>query len=343
VKACVAHGANDLRVEERPVPEPGPGEVAVRMVLGGICGTDVHYYRYGAVGDFKIVEPLVLGHEVVGRIAALGDGVSGLAVSARVAVHPATPCGACDECLAGRRNLCTDARYLGSAARVPHVQGGFAEQVVVPASQLRELPPGLDLHRAVLAEPLGVALHAVSRAGPVAGQRALVTGAGPIGLLVVVALRYLGAAEVTASDILAAPLALARKLGADSTVLAGDATDQAWPRGVDVAIEASGAPSALLTCIELVRPAGTVVQVGSLPGGGVTLPGHRVVSREITLRGSFRFDTEFDQALSLLASGPDLSPLITHSFPLRQAVHAFQVAGDRNVSAKVLLELTEAR
>jgi L-idonate 5-dehydrogenase len=138
LRACVVHGAGDLRVEEVAPAEPGPGQVAVDIAFGGICGSDLHYYHDGRVGDFRVVEPMVLGHEVAGRVATAGDGI---AAGTPVAIHPATPCDACRECREGHRNVCANTRYLGSAARVPHVQGGFAQRIVVPAEQVRPLPP----------------------------------------------------------------------------------------------------------------------------------------------------------------------------------------------------------
>lgn len=341
MRACVIHGAKDLRIDDRPTPEPGRTEIAVSVSMGGICGSDLHYYNDGAVGAFKVVEPMVLGHELVGHVAALGAGVEGPVVGTPVAIHPATPCGNCQECRDGRRNVCPNVRYLGSAARVPHVQGGLAERIVVPAAQVRELPPGLDLDCAVLAEPLAVALHAVHRAEPVAGSQALVTGAGPIGLLVVAALRHAGAAEVVVSDMLAAPLALAASMGATSTVPAGRPDDAGWPEQVDVAIEASGSPGGLRTCLRRVRPGGTVVQLGLLPSGEVGLNGSGLVTREVTLRGSFRFDGEFDEALSLLAGGLDVGKIVSHTFPLALAAAAFDKASDRTSASKVLLNLVD--
>uniref|UniRef100_UPI000567EA6A alcohol dehydrogenase catalytic domain-containing protein n=1 Tax=Streptomyces sp. NRRL S-146 TaxID=1463884 RepID=UPI000567EA6A len=156
---CVIHGQGDLRVADLPVPRPGPGQALVAVRYGGVCGSDLHYWRHGGVGDFRLREPMVLGHEVVGTVVEYGADASGPAPGSAVAVHPATPCGVCPECAAGRRNICRDTRYLGSAARFPHVQGGFAARVVVPAEQVRALPDGLELRRAALAEPLSVALH----------------------------------------------------------------------------------------------------------------------------------------------------------------------------------------
>ncbi|MFJ5223328.1 L-idonate 5-dehydrogenase [Streptomyces sp. NPDC088400] len=339
MRACVVHGAKDLRVEAYDPGVPGPDEIAVSVSLGGICGSDLHYYHRGAVGDFQLREPMVLGHEVVGRVASLGPGADGPAVGTPVAIHPATPCDSCRECAEDHRNVCAHSRYLGSAARTPHVQGGFARRIVVPAAQVRALPAGLSPRRAVLAEPLSVALHAVRRAGDVAGKRVLVTGAGPIGLLVVAVLRHAGAAEIIVSDLLEQPLELATRVGATTTVRADRPDEQERAQDADIAIEASGAPAGLRTCVERVRRSGTLVLLGLLPPGEIGFLGNTVVTREITVRGSFRFDADFDEALSLLADGLDVEPVITHTFPLAEAASAFDLAGDRTLASKVLLDL----
>ncbi|MFG2942834.1 L-idonate 5-dehydrogenase [Streptomyces sp. NPDC048282] len=329
---CVIHGQDDLRVTELPAPEPGPGQVLVAVRYGGVCGSDLHYWRHGGVGDFRLREPMVPGHEVV------GTAVTGPLAGRPVAVHPATPCGRCPECADGRRNVCRDTRYLGSAARFPHVQGGFAARLAVPAEQVRPLPPGLPLHRAALAEPLSVALHAVRRAGAVAGRHVLVTGAGPIGCLVVAALRSSGAARVTVTDLIPEALRYATTAGADTVVRADDPASPGRPTEVDTAIEASGVAAGLDTCLRLVRRGGAVVQLGMLPPGHSPFPGNLVVSREIELRGAFRFDREFDEALTLLAREPKFDELISAVLPLPEAERAFALAADRSRSCKVLLD-----
>ncbi|MFJ8465898.1 L-idonate 5-dehydrogenase [Streptomyces swartbergensis] len=339
---CVIHGQGDLRVTELPVPEPGPGQALVAVRYGGVCGSDLHYWRHGGVGDFRLREPMVLGHEVVGTVVGYGAGASGPAPGAAVAVHPATPCGVCPECSDGRRNVCRDTRYLGSAARFPHVQGGFAAQVVVPCEQVRALPDGLELRRAALAEPLSVALHAVRRAGEVAGRHVLVTGAGPIGCLVVAAAKAAGAVRVTVTDLLPEALEYARIAGAGTLVRADDPDDSGWPEEVDVAIEASGVVAGLDTCLRRVRRGGVVVQVGMLPPGHSAFAGNLVASREIELRGAFRFDGEFDQALELLAGEAAFDGLISAVVPVGDAEGAFALAADRSRSCKVLLDFAVA-
>ncbi|WP_030179269.1 L-idonate 5-dehydrogenase [Streptomyces sp. NRRL S-813] len=341
MRAVVIHGQGDLRVEDLPVPVPGPGQALVAVRYGGVCGSDLHYWRHGGVGDFRLKEPMVLGHEVVGTVVSYGPGATGPRPGTAVAVHPASPCGACPECAGGRRNICRDTRYLGSAARFPHVQGAFAARVTVPAEQLRPLPAGLAPRRAALAEPLSVALHALRRAGEVAGRHVLVTGAGPIGCLVVAAAKAAGAARVTVTDLLPRALRYASAVGADTVVRADDPDDDGWPPEVDVAVEASGVAAGLDTCLRLVRRGGVVVQLGMLPSGRSPFAGNLVVSREIELRGAFRFDTEFDEALRLLAVEPAFDALLSAVVPVGDAESAFVLAADRDRSCKVLLDFRD--
>lgn len=337
--ACVIEGAGKLRVAELPTPQPAAGEVAVAIAYGGICGSDLHYYHDGAAGEFTIREPLVVGHEVVGRVAALGSGVGGLTVGQPVAVHPAEVCGTCPECTSGRPQLCPSSRYLGSAAHFPHVQGGFTERLVVRADRAVPLPSGMSLRRAALSEPFSVAYHAVQRAGDIAGATVLVTGAGPIGCLAVAAAKLAGAATVYASDLTDQALAQAERMGADVLLRADRPDDPGWPQQVDVAIEASGSGPGLNSCIRTVRRAGLIVQVGILPPGLTAILGNALVNKEIRLHGSWRFHTEFAEAIGLLATEIDPEPLISHEFDLADAQQAFETATDRTAACKVLLRI----
>lgn len=336
IRAVVAHGVGDLRVELREGPAPGPGEVAVRVRYGGICGSDLHYWRHGAVGDFRLREPLTLGHEVVGEVHSLGAGVAGPDIGTPVAVHPATPCGACPQCTRGRRNICPTSRYLGSAAHFPHVQGGFTDLLIVPAPQVIALPPGLALRRAALAEPAAVAWHAVSRAGTVRGKSVLVTGAGPIGCLVVAALRTAGAAEITVTDLHEQPLSIAAAVGATRTVLAGESTTSL---AVDVAIESSGSPAGLATALAGLGPAGRLVGLGLLAHGQAPVPVNTVITRELEYVGSFRFDSAIYHVLGAMANDSLLvDPVITAVRPVEDAAAAFALAAAPERSCKVLLD-----
>ncbi|MFC9427051.1 L-idonate 5-dehydrogenase [Streptomyces sp. NPDC056987] len=340
MRAVVVHGAGDLRIDERPDPVPGEGEVLLAMEWGGICGSDVAYWKHGASGTAALAHPLVLGHEVAGRIAATGAGVGGLRAGQPVTVHPAEPVGngPLPDRIAGRTNLHPRIRYFGSAAFDPHTDGGFSEYRVVRAGQIRPLPDGVDTEHGALAEPLAVALHAVHRAGDIRGKAVLVNGCGPIGALVVAAAKHRGAAAVIASDLSAASLAVARAMGADETRDLG--AGAVLPDDVEVAFEASGAPAALGPVLRATARGGTLVQVGNLPGAAVSAALGDLVTREINWVGSYRFVEEIDDALLAMRDGLDVSPVITHRFGLDRAGEALAVAADpASGSSKVMLRL----
>jgi L-idonate 5-dehydrogenase len=316
----------------------------VRFGAGGICGSDLHNCKSGRVGAFVLREPLILGHEIAGDVAAVGSSVTQVAIGDRVAVHPARTCGVCREWTSGRANLCSNVFFYGSAARFPHVQVAFSEYLLADQKQCIPIGAELSYVKAACAEPLAVALHAVKRAGNLFGTNVLITGAGPVGLLILMVARSAGAAEIGITDLLDQPLREARQLGAQ-TVMNIAQVDQAGPEAAqlqnhfDVAIEASGALSALLFCIGAVVPGGRIVQLGLLPpqcDDRLHLAG--LVSREIELVGSFRFLTEFASAVHLLSTGRiDPSPLLTAQIPLAEAERAFQLASDRKQALKVSL------
>lgn len=344
MRAVVVHGAGDLRVQDLPEPQPGPGEVLVGVEWGGICGSDLAYVARGISGTAVLRHPMVLGHEFAGTVLAVGDGVDPGLVGLAAAVHPPTLVGdgQLPERLAGRTNLYPVVRYFGSAALEPHTDGGFSALKVVRADQLVPLPEGVSTRAGALAEPLAVALHAVRRAadlvdGGVAGRDVLVNGAGPIGLLAVAVAKRLGAASVTAADISPTALAIATELGADATV---DVSARDLPGEYEIAIEASGAAAALGAVLRATARGGFLVQVGNLPAAEITAVLGDLVTREITWAGSFRFVDEMADAVRLLADGLVVDPVITHEFGIEEAAEAFAVAADRSSgSSKVLLRL----
>jgi L-idonate 5-dehydrogenase len=208
--ACTIHAKEDLRIETAATPAVGPGEVLVRLGAGGICGSDLHYYYEGRNGSFVIREPLIPGHEASGVVAAVGAGVTRVKEGDRIAVSPSHACGRCDYCRQGREQLCTSMKFLGSASLFPHVQGMFREYFVMGERQCYPVGGDVSLGELAFAEPLAVALHAINRGGDLLGKSVLITGAGTIGCLTVMAARLAGAAEVTVSDVLDRPLAKAR-------------------------------------------------------------------------------------------------------------------------------------
>lgn len=342
MKAVVVHGIADLRVDDLAEPdECPPGCVIVEIEYGGICGSDLHYVSHGNAGTSVLRHPMVLGHELSGRIAETADDVTNLRIGQPVTIHPGTSCRECRYCRRQLAHLCERMRYFGSAAYDPHTDGGFVRHKVVPANQIRTLPASIELRLAAVVEPLSVAMHAIRRAGQVAGKSVLVNGAGPIGALVVAIARHLGASRVYVADIAPAPLAIAKALGAHETidVSASDELPEA-----DIAFEASGSPVGLSNVVRWLPRRATLVQVGNLPVGEVPLNLSALVSKEISYLGSFRFDREINDAIGLLASGLNVSPLVTHTFGVEEAKEAFEVARDRAGGAgKVLLDFTSER
>lgn len=339
--AVVIHAAHDLRVEPHEAPDPGPGEVRIRIGRGGICGSDLHYYHAGGFGAVRVRQPMVLGHEAAGVVEAVGAGVTHVAPGDAVAVNPSLPCGTCAQCLGGRPIHCLEMRFLGSAMRMPHVQGAFRSAFTCEAPRAVKLPQGLSVERAAFAEPLSVCLHAASQAGALLGARVLVTGSGPIGVLCAAVARLAGAREVVVTDLVAAPLAIARAMGADRTHAMGEDPDALAPYAAnkgyfDAVFEASGSGAALVGALAVVRPGGVVVQVGV--GGDAAIPLSALVAREIRLVGTFRFHAEFGHAVEVLASGRlDPSPMLTEVVPVAEALRAFDLASDRRRAMKVQL------
>jgi L-idonate 5-dehydrogenase len=334
MRAIVINGKLDVVETELPTPEPGPGQVRLRIAFGGICGSDLHYYYEGANGEFVVREPLVPGHEVSGTVDL--DPSGDLEPGTPVTVHPAT-FGNPEADIEDRRHLWPGGAYLGSASTWPHTQGGMSEFLVVGKDMVRPLPAGLPLRRAALAEPLGVGLHGITVAGGVGGKRVLVSGSGPIGLLATAACLAEGASEVVATDVLPGPLERARRLGAHGTVQVG--TEEIPAMAFDVVLECSGVPAAVSAGLLAARRAGVVVQVGMVPNEprGINLA--PLVSKELQLRGAFRFDDEIDRAVELLEANPGIEDVITHELPAGQAREAFAVAKDSETSGKVLISL----
>lgn len=341
MKAVVIHAAKDLRIEEREAEQPGPGQVEVAIEAGGICGSDLHYYNHGGFGTVRVREPMILGHEVAGTIKALGEGVSGFAIGDRVAVSPSRPCNHCEFCLKGQQNQCLNMRFYGSAMPMPHIQGAFRQRLVAEAYQCHKLRDGISIHEAAMAEPFAVTLHGVNRAGALTDKRVLVSGCGPIGALAIIAARAHGAREIVATDVMDAVLQKALAIGADRVINVASDPDalsaySANKGYFDVQFEASGNERAVRSGLEALKPRSTVVQLGL--GGDVSIPQNMVVTKEIEMKGTFRFHEEFGLAVDFINQRRvDLKPLLTGTFPLEEAVAAFETAGDRSRSMKVQL------
>ena len=321
--SAVLRGERDLVVEERPVPEPGPGEVLVEVGAVGICGSDVHYYEHGRIGPFVVEAPMVIGHEAAGVVVGVGEGVDPARVGQLVALEPGVPCRHCEQCTAGRYNLCPDVVFFAT----PPVDGAIAHLVTLDADFAFPAPAGLDAEQAAMAEPVSVGVWASRKAGVTAGDRVLVTGAGPIGLLAGQVARAFGASKVTVTDVSDFRLGVAAELGLDA-----HRADQPLTQEYDVLIECSGAPVAVRTGLAALARAGRAVLVGMGPDE-VPINVPLVQSRELVITGTFRYARTYPLALELIASGAvDVRRLITHHFGLGDTEAAL-TAGRREPEA----------
>jgi 2-desacetyl-2-hydroxyethyl bacteriochlorophyllide A dehydrogenase len=319
--AAVLQAPRELRVTSRPEPVPGPGQAVIEVKAAGLCGTD---YRIWS-GDRPVIYPLVMGHEFVGTVASVGEGVAGLPIGARVAIEPNYSCGHCPLCREGNRNLCLSRTTVGI-----QVDGGFADRAVVPAGCCWMAPPVVPDDVLMLAEPLAVVVRAVRRAMPEAGESAAVLGMGSLGLLAIQVLKASGV-RVLAVARSERRLSLARDLGADHvTAGTGAGGDEAAARafsgreGVDLVIETAGTASAVERAVQLARPGGRVVLTG-LPHEPSTLDFFAVVTRELRILGSMIYQDEFPEAVRLLATGTvRVERLLTHVFALSDIDQAFQ-------------------
>lgn len=329
MSVSVLDGPGKLRQEDRPVPVPGPGEVLVRIASVGVCGSDTHYFHEGRIGSFVVEAPLVLGHEASGRIEAAGDGVDPSLVGQRVSLEPGIPQPYSKQTLAGHYNLDPDVRFFAT----PPVDGAFAEYVVHPAAFAHPVPDGLSDDSAALLEPLSVALAARAAGEVQLGDRVLVAGAGPIGLLVS-AVCSLAGAEVTVTDVRAERLEVAGRYGAAHTFTAAEAPEPA-PE-YQVFIDATGAEPAVLAGMQRLAPRGRCVLVG-MGADTIALPVPLVQGRELRITGTFRYANTWPLAVSLAGQGlVDLDGLVTSRHGLDD-VEAALVAGAREGALKAVV------
>lgn len=336
MRVSVLRGVGDVTVQQRPVPGLRPDDVLVRIASVGVCGSDVHYYEAGRIGRYVVEQPLVLGHEAGGTVAAVGSAVRGLEVGQRVSLEPGVPCRGCTQCLSGRYNLCPDVRFFAT----PPVDGAFAEYVAQPAAFAHPVPESLSDDAAALIEPLSVGVWACRRAGVTAGSRVLVTGAGPIGLLAAQVARACGAREVVVTDVNAARLALAATLGlstvdVSATTLAGAGLEP------DVLLECSGAPGPTAEAVAVMAPAGHVVLIG-MGGDVLPLPLSVIQERELWVTGAFRYANTWPTSIALAAAGAvELDRLVTGHYPLGDVELALTAARRDAATVKAVVRPAE--
>jgi len=328
MQAAVLHGIHDIRLESRSVPKPGKGEVLLKIASVGICGSDVHYYNEGRIGNQVISEPTILGHEFSAHILQSGEGVDGTREGQLVTVDPAIPCGICELCLKGHPNLCPQVKFCGT----PPIDGVFSEYAVMPAVNCYPLPDGFSADEGALLEPLGVAFHSVNLAHLKPGDTAAVLGAGPIGLLTGAFARLAGATEVYVTEPLPYRRKFAGRYCADDVFdpsdhnPVGDILKQTKGRGVDVAFEAAGAAETPEQAAEVVRPGGRVILTGIPKDDSLSFNASTVRQKGLTIRLVRRMAHTYPATIHMVATHRiDLKALVTHHLPLGDLGKAMQM------------------
>ena len=337
--SCVVKGAKDVDVIHQQVEydENDRNKTLVQITRGGICGSDLHYYQHGKVGNYEVKHPMVLGHEVIGKVVKTND--PRLYVGQKVAINPSKPCLTCKYCRAGDSNQCETMRFFGSAMYDPHVDGGFTQYKVVDNAQCIDYPQQASDDVMTFAEPLAVAIHAAKQGGNLHGKSVFVSGVGPIGSLIVASLKALGAEEIICADISRRCLDIALQMGTTKALHAnGDFSEYMGHKGeFDIAFEASGHPTSIERCLVVTKARGTIVQIGM--GANLTnFPLMTLIAKEINWKGSFRFVEEFNTAVEWLSSGK-VNPLqlLSATFPFTELRLALETASNKNEISKVHL------
>ncbi|CAJ0589760.1 unnamed protein product [Cylicocyclus nassatus] len=340
------YGINDIRLKNRDVPVPNENQLLIKVHTVGLCGSDVHFWKKGAIGSFHVKDPLVLGHEPSGIVAGLGSKVKNFSIGDRVALEPGNPCRACHLCKSGRYNLCHDMRFLGA----PSIHGSLSRYMVHNADLCFKLPENVTFDEAALLEPLAVAVHACQRAELRIGENVLVQGAGSIGTLCMMTAKAMGVGQIVITDLEERKLDIAKTLGADHSVCAKNKSVEEVKQLVtkclkcepDVTIECTGARSCLESSILVTtqnklsenilagflfwatRSGGRIIMVG-LGNPRVELPMIDCCLREVDIRGSFRFANDYPTALNLLASKKvDISRFTSAHYKLEEVVEALE-------------------
>ncbi|XP_034192260.1 sorbitol dehydrogenase isoform X2 [Osmia lignaria lignaria] len=340
---AILYGINDIRLEQTPIEEPNQDEVLLQMGCVGICGSDVHYLVSGGIGDFVVRKPMIMGHEAAGVVVKLGKNVKHLKVGDRVAIEPGVSCRMCTFCKGGRYNLCKDMVFCAT----PPVHGNLRRFYKHAADFCFKLPDNVTLAEGALLEPLSVGVHACKRANISIGSKVLILGAGPIGLVTLLVAKAMGASKIVITDLSQNRLNMAKKLGANATLLIKPEYAEAdvvakvhqlfGGEEPDRTIDASGAQSSIRLAILATKSGGVAVMVG-MGAAEVQIPLINALVREVDIRGVFRYANDYSDALDLLATQKiDVKPLITHNYKIEETVEAFETSKSGQDVIKVMI------
>ena len=331
MKAAVMTGIGQIEMQTRPIPVPKDHEVLVRIRHVGICGSDLHYYEHGRIGNYVVNGPMILGHESAGEVAGFGAAVTGFAIGDKVAIEPGYTCGTCEYCRSGRYNLCPDVVFMAT----PPYDGAFCEYVAYPAQVMFKLPDNVDTLSGALVEPLSVGFHAAAQGNASVGETAAVLGAGCIGLCTMMALRARGVAEVYMTDVLEKRLAMAMEMGADAAWKADEAdvvsliNAQTYGRGVDLVLETAGSRIATQQTVSLVTRGGRIVLVGMAPDATLPFDFGTLMGKEASIHTVFRYRNLYPVAIRAISSGTvDVHQIVTDVFPFDKTAEAMRYSSE---------------
>ena len=343
MKTAVMLGTGHMGFEERDIPKVGDSEVLVKLEYVGICGSDLHYYETGAIGDYVVKPPFVLGHEPGGTIVEVGKEVRHLKAGDRVALEPGKTCGHCEFCREGKYNLCPEVVFFAT----PPVDGVFQEYVAHEADLCYKLPENVSTLEGALIEPLAVGFHAAIQGNAHLGQKALVMGAGCIGLVSMMALKARGVSEVYVVDIIEKRLQKAMELGADGVINGAqeDVIERVKQitenRGMDLVIETAGTEITTRQAVRVAKKGSDIVLVGYSKSGEITLPVSLILDKELTLKSVFRYRHIYPMAIEAVASGKvNLKGIVTDIFPLDEVQKAMDYSvNNKNDIVKAVIQI----
>ena len=343
IKAAVMHGIDDVRIEEVDFPQMKAGEVLIKMKSVGVCGSDVHYYKHGKIGDYVVNQPIILGHECAGEIVEVADDVKNFKPGDRVAVEPGYTCRKCVYCKTGRYNLCPDVTFMAT----PPIDGAYIEYVAWPSDFVFHLPDNMTYDHGALMEPLAVGMHAVRRSRLKPGEPVLVLGAGTIGLVTILSAKAAGAGEIIVADLEDVRLNMAQKLGATKIINAGQENvlevikDFTHGFGMEVVYETAGSVPTTQQTIDLAARGGRIVWVGLAGEDRFPMPVLQAIDKELDIMGIFRYANVYPYAIQLVSTGRmNIDPLVTHRYNLENVKEALEVAYERRDGAvKVMVDI----
>jgi len=326
MKAAILYKPMDMRVEEIDIPQIGSNEVLVKMKRVGICGSDIHFYLKGRIASYIVEKPLILGHECAGEVVEIGEDVSSIKIGQRVVIEPGFVCGKCFYCRSGRYNLCREVKFYGA----PHFHGAFAEYVTAPEQNVYPIPENISYEEGAMMEPLAVGMMAAKMGKVGVNDVVAVLGAGPIGQMALQAAKVHGAPQIYVTDLINYRLEYAKKYGASEIInaakedVASRIKEFTDGEGVDVVIDASGAPSAIQQAVDIVKPGGRIVFIG-YPPEDVPLPIPEIIYKELTLQGIHRYANVYPAAIKAVSSGKAVvKPYVTHIFPFEKILEGFE-------------------